>query len=84
MLVMALLALAGCGDSPLLIRTEYRVVVPPDTYFVCEPLKYPDHRRMTDRQLALYLVEHERVHSECVRHVLAIREFLAKAAEEIK
>lgn len=85
--ILALLVAASmttaCATKTLEpVRTEYKVVVPEESYFVCDRVALPDPNTMTDSQIASLINDLVRANKVCYNNMNAIKQYL-KAAKDI-
>lgn len=74
--------LGGCVSAPL-VSEKNVVVAPPDDLYNCQVVKYPDHKTLTDRQVARVLVDLHRANVTCKDSLDAVKAYIEKAKETV-
>jgi len=79
------LFLAACSPtSQIVSATKLEVVVPDRSMYKCESVKYPNHKDLTDSQVARIIIDLHKKNSECRNSIEAIRKFLEEAKTTIE
>jgi uncharacterized lipoprotein YajG len=85
LIVLPVLFLAGCSaTSQTVTTTRLEVVVPDRSLFKCESVRYPNHKELTDAQVARIITELHRKNAECKNSVESIRKFLEEAKTSLE
>lgn len=83
--VPLLLLLAACSSEFEPTVTRHVVVMPEESMFSCNTVeRFPDHRSLTDLQVARLLVELHQNNVQCKNSMTTIRQFLENARSRIE
>lgn len=79
------LFLAACSPTTQVVSaTKLEVITPDRSMYKCESIKYPNHRNLTDSQVARIIADLHKKNAECKNSVEAIRKFLEEAKSTIE
>lgn len=84
-LLLAVIALAGCNETQVVTSYRYMVVHPDEVMYHCPVLKqFPNWKTLTDSQVAKTVVQLHKNNLTCKSSLESIRKFLKESDETIK
>jgi len=84
-LLLIVIALAGCNETQIVSSYKYMVVHPSETMYYCPILKeFPNWKTLTDSQVAKLIVQLHKNNLTCKSSIESIRNFLNESDSLIK
>jgi len=84
-LLLIVIALAGCNETQIVSSYKYMVVHPSETMYYCPILKeFPNWKTLTDSQVAKLIVQLHKNNLTCKTSIESIRNFLNESDSLIK
>ena len=78
--LLGLSLLAGCSTDPqVVIKTEYRVVKPEQSYYQCDVVNLPNPETLTDIQIAALINDLVKANKVCKNSLDAIKQYIDSA-----
>ena len=72
--------LAGCNDSVQVVKhNNYIVVTPPAVLFKCPTVTVPNTDKLTNKQIALFVLAQYQANTVCRNNMEAIKDYVNKA-----
>jgi hypothetical protein len=87
LIVLASISLSGCfgiGQHVQPIKTEYKVVMPESKYFVCDVVKLPDPKKLTDEEVSLLINDLVKANRICSNNMTGIKTYLQTAQDVLE
>jgi len=84
LLIAPVLLLVGCNTSEVIVSTKYKALIPPDSMYNCPTLsKFKNVDKLTDQDIANYLVTLYKNNRICYNSIIAIKDFETRATKII-